>query len=165
MQEILKPKEYKASFGNELEELIITLLEEKAGFLEITHASKWDDQFEKVDLIVTLANGEKLAVQISATDSPQIMRKKLDNIVRHPTLDALHDDEGNVVSKETMPIALVGLAKANWAKDKINQAKETRNIIERMIASLTFAKKYQQDKPKLFDSRIATLKQSLQAIQ
>ncbi|MEK7536124.1 MAG: hypothetical protein AAB590_03920 [Patescibacteria group bacterium] len=162
----LKPKEYTLDFGNELEEVIATLLEGNAGFSEITHASKWDDQFGKVDLIVTLTNGEKLAVQLSATDSPEVMRKKLDYIVRNPLLTEQHDDTGKVVSNEIMPIALVGIDKNKWAKpESVNKKKEVRAMIERMIQSLTFAKGYRRDKPQLFDTRIKALEQSLQTIQ
>jgi len=175
---------YTKDFGHQLEEMFVDFLLEVPYTKKVTLASIFDDQRNPqghFDVVIELTNGEKIAVQLTATEDKEKMQKRLEDIIIKPFITKLHNDKGEVVLEEEMPRILVGINKKKWGEifDKVQKEKidrfvkgfspagkevATKKITQRMLASLEVLCKHRQDKRDLFENKIALFKTFLETI-
>ncbi len=156
------------------------MLRELPGVVEVFTSSEYDDKLavgEKVDTILCLEDGGKVALQISATENEHDRLAKYNQLMRNPVLQELHDDKGNVILKELIPRAIASAKRTVWGKADDESKKrgvpfesstlanarlEKIGLLDRIITSMEAAKlsakKQNSSYEGLFNERIASLK-------
>lgn len=179
-----KTERPKADAGIEFEYMVYELLKDIPGWRVIL-SSEYDDkdlatEGRHFDLLVILPDGGKLALEVTGTENKERLEKKMGALVSYPMLTEIHDDSGNIITKENIPRAFAGYDKKIWgqvlneSKNKhlsrlsdafIDKNQEKIKLLKNMIASIESEKKYRRDYEELFEQRIKVLKNSLDAIQ
>ena len=134
---------FEKDFGNtEAEEIGKQFLRQHFNsFKEVEHASKYDDLRGGVDFVARLTNDKQLAIQFTVTDSLEKRVKKIEKILQNPIVH-LHDDEGNVISADKIPVVMLYEEKKKladaWAAGAFEKLEETKaKFLDQMIDCLS----------------------------
>lgn len=178
---------YKEDFGHILERMMQQVLREIPGVSEVFTSSEYDDKRavgEKIDIIVCLNDGGKVALQVTASDNDATREAKFRQLLRNPVLQELHNDKGSVILKELIPRGIASAKRAVWGgaydaslKQGVsfqgsllpNARLEKIGLLERIIFSMEAAKmsakKHQPSHEALFNDRIHALQQSITTLR
>lgn len=171
---------YKKNAGIEYEYMMVELCKEIPGVQIAFLSSEYEDKIKKVDIILCLSDGGKLALQVSGSESKEEQLKKVDELKKEPMLTELHDDNENVIMEELIPKGIASCDKNIWGKamDEArkqglptltealeNKANEIVKLLNQIIVSINLAKRYRRDHEDIFNARINSLQKSLKQIQ
>ena len=176
-----RPKgKYQEDAGVKYEYMAVELFNEIPGIQIAFLSSEHEDKIKKVDIILCLSDGGKLALQVSGSESKEEQIKKVDELKKEPMLTELHDDDENVIMKEFIPKGIVSCDKNDWGKAMnearvrglpnqtgalVNKPKEIVKLLNHIIVSVNLAKKYRRDHEDIFNARINSLQKILKQIQ
>lgn len=173
--------EYPEDFGHKVEEMFSELFESKEIFEKMEKASDFDDKVSREGRFDRLAikDGKPfLAIQQKFSESQERQKEAVDLILKSPLVQ-VHDNEGNVIFKEKIPLVLVHDKLGDWGKafskylenklDSViealdNQQIKLRTFLEQMIACLKTEKYYFPQHAQIFDERIFYLEDKLKNI-
>jgi len=126
-------KEYPKDFGNEAaEKMAVEFFSSMPLCKEVKRASEYDDKKSGFDLILTLENGSKIAVDITSSENIKRQRKKILKIIKNPFVIE-HNNKGEVVDKTKMPLILFVYDKKEWGNSYNSFLnKDTKNPLEKI---------------------------------
>lgn len=162
--------------GFKFEKMARDLLKRYPEAFEAVFLSSEPDDENGSDIITFLKSEKKLklAIQITATDNPLGMKKKLDGIIRNPVIKEITDEKGQPIIKGVIPTAIAPLNKKVWGEalnksinDKAKDAsialpeKEIEKFFKGIINSLEIGKKYDVIHKDIFEDIINLLNEKI----
>jgi hypothetical protein len=105
-----KREDEHKKLGKEFEPVFCSFLDfvgKKSGLISEVRRGTTADDHAKTDLVITLANGKKLAAQLTFATDKAIRMEKLQEILRLPVTSRLYDERGIPIRTDPMPRILL----------------------------------------------------------
>ncbi|PJE58340.1 MAG: hypothetical protein COU81_01250 [Candidatus Portnoybacteria bacterium CG10_big_fil_rev_8_21_14_0_10_36_7] len=113
--------------------MAVELFSEIPGVVAAHLTSIYDDQKaqgKKIDLFIELADGHRIALQLSGPRDKEKIMRQINQLKEFPVIKELHNDEGEIIDKKLTLRAVVGFDRSLWG-NAYNKflAKKTENKI------------------------------------
>lgn len=116
--------------GKAVEPVFIEIVDERMPIFtsgQTRHASETDDKRGADVLVFLISDGDEdplpIAIDFTVAGGKDTIERKMDDFKRHPFLEGIHDDDGQLVDKAIIPKTIVG---SNGCREQLIQIGKDR---------------------------------------